>query len=301
MKLLVLGHSVADIIDFNNKKTFKPGGIFYSIIALNNFKENDDKISLVTAVDSNHYHLFKDEYEKLDEKFFIRVDRVPVVHLKIEPDKERHETYENINQNLLYNINNLNLFDGILINMITGFDITLQQLKEIRKNFNGPIYFDVHTLSRGLNNKMQRYFRTIPQFNQWASCIDMLQVNKNELGTLNEKVTDEEIIKEALSYGIKYIILTLEEKGAKVFYLEEGILKSIYEPAIKVDVKNKVGCGDVFGALFFYSYISVGKEIFEHKNINKPLKIANIAAGYAASYEDMNEFKNLKKDVIRET
>jgi len=298
MNLLIIGQSVADIIDFKGERTLKPGGIFYSIIALNNFKENQDKISLVTAVDKKHYLLFKEEYEKLNEKIFNQVGNIPRVHLKIEQEEERHEMYENINQNLTFNIKDLNLFDGILINMITGFDITLEQLKEIRKNYKGLIYFDVHTLSRGLDEKMQRNFRIIPGFKKWASNIDIIQVNKNELKTLTEKETEEEIIGEVFNYGVKYLILTLEDEGAKIFFIDDDVVKSLYEPAIKVNVKNKIGCGDVFGALFFYSYISGRKEFPEHKNISKALKAANTAAGCAASYGDMSEFKNLKKDVF---
>ncbi|MDO8549840.1 MAG: hypothetical protein Q7S39_06795, partial [Ignavibacteria bacterium] len=196
MKLLVIGQSVADIIDFNGKRTLKPGGIFYSIIALNNLKENQDKISLVTAVDKNHYLLFKEEYEKLDEKIFNYVENIPKVHLKIEQEEERHEMYENINQNLVFNNKDLNSFDGILINMVTGFDITLEQLKDIRKNYKGMIYFDVHTFSRGLDDNMQRYFRVIPDFKEWALNIDIIQVNKNELRTLTGNETEGEIIKE---------------------------------------------------------------------------------------------------------
>jgi sugar/nucleoside kinase (ribokinase family) len=292
MKLLVIGQSVADIIDYNGKRTLQPGGIFYSITTLNNLKEKQDKISLVTAVDNNYYSLFKDEYEKPDEKIFNFVDNIPTVHLKIEQHEERHEAYENINQNLTFDVKDLHLFDGILINMITGFDITLEQLKMIRKSYNGLIYFDVHTMSRGLDDKMHRYFRTIPDFKEWAMNVDFIQVNKKELFTLSENKTEDDIINEVLNYGIKYLILTLEDKGAKIFFKENQSVKFIYEPSIEIEVKNKVGCGDVFGAVFFYGYIS-----HKDKNIDKVLKTANIAAGCAASYGDINEFKNLKRDV----
>ncbi len=293
MNLLVIGNSVVDHIDFNEGKTVKPGGIFYSVIALNNFKENKDKISLITAMDNEHYFLFKDEFEKLDEKIFDYIESIPKVWLKIEMHTERHEKYENINQNLEFNFSNLNKYDGILINMITGFDITLEQLKNIRKNYNGLIYFDVHTFSRGLDENFKRRFRTIPDFKEWAANLDFIQVNEKELFTLSEKKSEEEIIKEVLDYGIKYLIITLEDKGAKIFYKEKGIIKTINEPAINIEIKNKVGCGDVFGAVFFYSYISK-----RNKNIDKAVKLANIAAGCTASYRDMNEFINLKNDVF---
>jgi predicted oxidoreductase (fatty acid repression mutant protein) len=291
MNLLVIGHSVADIIDYMGVQALKPGGIFYSISALNNFKENQDKISLITSIDEKHYFLFKDEYKKPDEKIFNRVENIPRVHLKIKNNEERQEMYENVNQNLLFNITNYNLYDGILINMVTGFDIKLEQLKHIRKNYNGLIYFDVHTFSRGLNDKMERYFRPIPHFSEWASNLDIVQVNQKELFTLSGNNEEEEIINEIFSYGIKYLVLTLESEGAKIFFNENDGLKTIYEPAIKINVKNKIGCGDVFGSVFFYSYI-------KHKNINIALKLANIAAGFVASYEDQKDFKNLKDDVF---
>jgi len=293
MKLLVIGNTVVDTIDFNGEIATKPGGIFYAVTALNNFKEKQDKISLITAVDKKYYFLFEEEYEKLDERIFENVESVPKVWLKVEKHSERHEKYENINQNLSFKIKDLNLYDGILINMITGFDINLQQLKEIRKNYKGIIYFDVHTFSRGLDEDFKRKFRVIPGFNEWAENLDIVQVNKNELLTLSEKKNEEEIIEEVLDYGIKFLNVTLEEKGAKILFKEDDIVKSIYQPAIEVDINNKIGCGDVFGAVFFYSYISQG-----FKNVVNALKLANIAAGCTASYKELNEFINLKKDVL---
>jgi sugar/nucleoside kinase (ribokinase family) len=293
MKLLVIGNTVVDTIDFNGVITTKPGGIFYTVTALNNFKEKQDKISLITAVDKKHYLLFEEEYEKLAERIFDNVESVPKVWLKVEKHSERHEKYENINQNLSFKIKDLNLYDGILINMITGFDITLQQLKEIRKNYKGTIYFDVHTFSRGLDKDFKRHFRTIPDFNEWAKNLDIIQVNKNELLTLSSKKNEEEIIEEIIDYEIKFLIVTLEEKGAKIFFKEKNAIKSIHQPAITVDINNKIGCGDVFGALFFYGYISQG-----FKNVDNALRLANIAAGCTASYKELEGFINLKKDVL---
>ena len=77
--------------------------------------------------------------------------------------------------------------------MITGFDITLDQLKEIRKNFSGLIYIDVHTLSRGLDKYYQRNFRLIPDFSEWAKCIDIIQVNELELYTLFDSKSEKDI------------------------------------------------------------------------------------------------------------
>ncbi len=177
--------------------------------------------------------------------------------------------------------------------MVTGFDISLEQLINLRKSFKGLIYFDVHTLSRGLDEDGKRSFRIIPGFDKWAKMLDIIQVNQHELLTISSKKEQMEIVKEILNYGTKYLILTMEELGARVFYLNEGEINSIYKTGIKIDVKNKIGCGDIFGAFFFYSY-------FKYRDINKSLEIANNAASLAASSMDLKEISKLKKDDSQE-
>ncbi len=291
MKYLIIGHSVLDHIHYNGKNFIKPGGIFYSALALLNFKDDDDEIFLNTYIQNDNYNLFSDVYENFDKKYMMTVERIPKVYLNVHDNKERGETYENITSKLEVRLDNLNDFDGILINMITGFDLSLEQLKQIRKNYNGTIFLDVHTLSRGLDENFQRNFRLIPQFNEWAESIDILQSNENEIKTLFNLDDELSIVKEILACGVKNFILTKGENGARIFSLQKREIISMFVPAIKVEAKNKIGCGDVFGSVFFYSYIKT-------KNIGNALKLANIAAGCSVLYDEVNKFKNLKKDVF---
>jgi len=183
MNLLVIGHSVLDFINDGNSIKQNAGGIHYTIFALNRFKSKEDEIYLCSQFDTDTYRYFQLEFEKINNSYLTKVDKIPRVHLNLYKDKERHEKYENITNNLLVDVNNLSKFDGILINMITGFDITLEQLKNIRNNFTGLIYIDVHTLSRGLDQNYKRNFRLIPEFSEWAKCLDIIQVNQKEIFT----------------------------------------------------------------------------------------------------------------------
>ena len=111
--------------------------------------------------------------------------------MNIDKLSERKETYSQISKNLTVPSNNLNRFDGILINMISGYDISLAQLEKLRNNYLGLIYFDVHTLSRGIDKNLNRIFRRIENFNKWAECINILQANESELLTLSDKKDEE--------------------------------------------------------------------------------------------------------------
>jgi len=145
MKLLVIGHAVLDFVKSGDEHKKSAGGIFYTISALNRLKTNDDEIYLCSQFDDETYSYFKSEFEKVNNKFLEKVEIIPRVHLNLQQGCERHESYENITNNLSINSLDFSSFNGILINMITGFDITLEQLKYIRNNYSGSIYIDIHT------------------------------------------------------------------------------------------------------------------------------------------------------------
>ncbi len=292
MKLLIIGHSVEDHINEEGIEKINPGGIFYTALALKNYACEDDKIFLNTAVEKDNYGLFSDVYESFEKDHIKFVNRIPKVYLTLHNFKERGETYESISQGLEINTNGLNIFDGVLINMITGFDISLDQIKNIRKAYKGLIYIDIHTLSRGLDENLKREFRKIPLFNEWAASADIIQANESELKTLSDNSSELEIAREILSFGVKYLIVTKGDSGAKIFSMNGKEIISTFKSSIKIESKNMIGCGDVFGAIFFYHYIKT-------KNINESLTIANIAAGCAASYKELKNFSELKKDVFK--
>jgi len=255
MKLLVIGHSVLDFIKSDTEQKISAGGIFYSISALNRLKLAYDEIFICSQFDDETYKYFKPEFEKVNDKFLQKVEMIPRVHLNLQKDRERHEAYENITDNLSLNFSDLISFDGILINMITGFDITLDQLRQIRNNYSGLIFIDIHTLSRGLSADYKREFRLIPDFDNWAKCLDIIQVNQHELFTLSNKKSEMDIVEDILAIGVKIISVTKGDLGAKIYYKNQNEIASYFVAAKKIINPNIIGCGDVFGASFFYSYI----------------------------------------------
>ena len=292
MKLLIIGHSVVDTIHYKEMVTKKPGGIFYSILTLNSIKNEEDEINLCTALSKKDEYLFSGLYDRVNCESVIYLDEISQVSLTLFDDKEREEKYSGLSPSLVLPGRNLNEFDGILINMITGFDISLEQIKKIRNDFNGPIYFDVHTFSRGISDDMKRYFRQIPDFREWVKNIDILQANEQELKTLSDKTNEEEIVEELFKNGVKIVIITKAEAGAKAYFKSDDKTDSFFIAAEKFKVQNSVGCGDVFGATFFYGYI-------RNKNIIKSLNAANNAAGRSTTFTNIEDYKSLKNDVLQ--
>ena len=289
MNFLVIGHSVVDKIIDKDRISVKPGGIFYTVVSFLSQIQPEDKVYLCSSIDKESELLFKYTYDKIEKDFLVYVESIPQVELVVNDIGEREETYSRINQNLTMPIEGLNYFDGILINMISGYDISLNQLKRLRKNYSGLIYFDVHTFSRGLDENGHRIFRRIADFNEWAQCIDILQTNESELLTLSDQEEEAVIVDELFSYGIKQIIITRAERGATVFFREHNSVKKVHKDSLHTNVVNKIGCGDVFGAVYFYNYI-------RNKNVILALEQANLFAGIATTYSEAKDFLNLRRD-----
>ena len=284
MKILVIGHSVEDHIHQNNAERIKPGGIYYSVLGLTKIIAADDEIHLITALQKNNKHLFSDIYNTIYKKYISWIDEIPRVQLIINDSEERTECYENVPQNLKINYSMLHGFDGILINMISGFDITLEQLQEIRKNFSGLIYLDVHTLSRGFDENRLRVFRRIENFSKWAASVDLIQVNELEAITLFNHKEELKTANEVMKQGTKCLIVTKGDGGAIVYFPRDNEIESVFMLSKKVQTLNKVGCGDIFGAVFFYSYLM-------NKNVREALMKANLAAGKSVSTQDLKELR----------
>jgi sugar/nucleoside kinase (ribokinase family) len=291
MNILVIGQTLEDHINYRETTSIKPGGIVYSVLGLKSIIDKNDRISLCSSIFEKDMRLFSPVYNDIDKSLFSYVDEIPKVYLNISDEGERGECYSLVNKNLsLGKITDFNIYDGILINMITGFDITLDQIKLIRSKFKRDIFFDVHTLARGLEKNGTRNFRVIPGFEKWAENIDILQVNEMEFSFLFELKSEKEIIEKLFNLGVKILVITNGKIGARVYYRKEDEVVSSFVASKKMVVKNNVGCGDVFGAVFFYSYIC-------ENDIGNALRLANNVAGFAVAYDNLENSEGFRNDV----
>ncbi len=297
MKILVIGHTVKDIIDTGNKIVTKPGGIFYAATGFYTLKQKGDEIFLLTNIDELSGDLFAESlfgnlYSHLNLKYSSKGEII-TVHLKTFGTKEREEIYENLGDSLSIETlpDNLNDFDGIFLSMITGFDITLKNLLLIRSKYKGIIYCDIHSLSRGIDKNNKRYFRKIPEWEKWLSNFDIIQTNEYEIKSISDKNSEKKIAEDILNAGPKILIITKGKRGVKAYKKQGDEIYSLFIPAIKINSVNNVGCGDIFGASFFYSYIS-------SQNFLDSIRYANCAAGISTTYADFIQYKQLKNDII---
>ncbi|MCF8354167.1 MAG: carbohydrate kinase family protein [Melioribacteraceae bacterium] len=291
MKILVIGHSVVDKIEDNSGIKCQPGGVFYTSLGFNQMLDKEDELYLLTAIDESSYNYFSKVYDRVNLDYSIKTEKIPEVYLRIKEDEDRYEAYCNLSDKLDVSvIDDFNQFDGIFINMISGFDISLDDLKYVRKNYNGKIHIDIHSLAKGVVVKTERKYRPVPGIEDWLKNVDIIQANENELRTISTKEIEFKAADEILLNENQILLITKGNKGNRSFIKRKDGLKSFFVKAIDIESINYVGCGDIFGSVFFYSYIR-GLNLYDSQ------KIANKAAGVITRYNSIEEFYMMREDL----
>ncbi len=141
--------------------------------------------------------------------------------------------------------------DFVLVNFISGFDMELDTLKNLREIFKGTIYMDVHSLTLGIDGEGARFERIVEGWTEWAVCADIIQMNRKEARLFAGVSTSVENVSRMIcSEGPKVCLITLGKDGVLITRsTPEGSIQTRIE-GVSVDVKDTTGCGDVFSAAY---------------------------------------------------
>jgi sugar/nucleoside kinase (ribokinase family) len=151
--------------------------------------------------------------------------------------------------------------DIVIINFISGRDITLKTLKRIRKSCCNPIYMDFHTLSLGLKKDGSRYLRRPKRWREYVKCCDYLQMNSVEFELLSSREPNHDGLKSFydsyLSDTCRALLVTFGSRGAAIVVGNCGAAEVRFDsPSRKYRDTDSTGAGDLFTAGFCAGLVS---------------------------------------------
>lgn len=149
--------------------------------------------------------------------------------------------------------------DALLVNFITGFELSLDSLARIRRMVAGPILMDVHSLTLGRRGSGERYWCRPPHWRQWLELADVVQMNADEaavLGALPRPARAAELAVlarqllalgpglAAITRGPQSVIAAARRRSGEV----EDLVMAPTPRAAPADgsAGDPTGCGDVF-------------------------------------------------------
>jgi len=137
--------------------------------------------------------------------------------------------------------------DALYINFISGYEMTLETARFLRRGFHKFLYADLHSLFFGKEPDGTRVLRPLPDAPAWSGCFDVVQLNEDEMKQLGDDPL--EVAAGALAQGCQTLVVTLAAKGA--VYFTGRPVRTARIPAEGGPILHQgdpTGCGDVFGA-----------------------------------------------------
>lgn len=189
--------------------------------------------------------------------------------------------------------------DGILVNMVSGVDIKLNDLQKVREDFNGYMHMDVHNLVMQTFPDGTRKQMPLREWREWCSMTNTLQMNESELAILTgDNVTEYETAEKILSNErVKALVVTRGLSGVSMFEMKQRSFNSEKHTELdrndlgRIESTNFVdstGCGDVFASSFFFKNAEDNL-----KDMNKALHFANRMAARNASLHGVEDLIKL--------
>jgi sugar/nucleoside kinase (ribokinase family) len=270
LKIGVIGTFILDhIYNLDGEKTESLGGLTYTLAVLANLLSDKDEIYPIAQVGSDGYDkiiTFLSNYKnvRLDGLKWNEQNNTHVT-LRYHSKESRTEILSNLLPPIEINqVMSLGQFDVILINFITGFELTLAACNAICSQKNTLIGMDYHSLTLGIDEHGKRFFKKPENWEQWLTGIDILQMNEYEAQLLSDKQNLSNFGLNLNQKGIRIVNITLGAKGSLIFV--DNKMEQISAFPVP-EAKDVTGCGDAFMSGFIKEYL----------NSNNPINAAHYA------------------------
>lgn len=304
-KITVIGTTNKDTIIFpSGKRTESFGGILYNLCALSGLGGQSAEIYPVCNLGYDVYDQVKRILKDYDG---VRLDGINKVveknnhaYLVIDRENRREETLRNRVPRLTFSqVKPFLDSDIILVNFISGFDISLSALRRIRETTDAPIFMDVHSLTLGVHKDGKRHHRNPRSWREYLKQAELVQANLAELSVLSGRAFgSQKEIDEFGSYilglGPRALIITMGGDGALMAYKTKRACSIRKAAGAKVrGFKDATGCGDVFSAGFIICYLQTG-------SLDRSLHFANQVAAEKCKISGVEGLdKLLRKSAVK--
>ncbi|HLF15084.1 MAG TPA: carbohydrate kinase family protein [Bacteroidota bacterium] len=266
MTITVIGHLCLDEIHHGDGRiTGSYGGIYFTVAALSGLLPPGDTVRPVFGVGREDHQQFLEALDALPNVdtsgIYKMLGPTNRVSLHYHAGPERIEVSRDISDPVPWKkIQPALDADLVLVNMISGYDITLETLDEIRmktRDRNIPVFFDLHSLTLGVRENFERFRRPVEAWRRWLFMLHTVQMNEAEAAALAPGGYDEQnLVRQALALNTKALCITRGSGGCTVYVNEKKHTVRRDVPGVPAGgAVDPTGCGDVFGAAYCAHYV----------------------------------------------
>ena len=285
MRIGILGQPCIDSLVYPGGRSKRAlGGVLYSYVAMERLMRERGSaqysfvpLTWLSNPDREYLETLLGKLQYMDRAAGLwttdlQTNRVQLVYDK-KGDREEHcphilpqLTAEQFTPSLLDSL------DGLFVNMISGFDISIDTLERaLKESTKRPfVHLDVHALILGVLSEageggygLGRESHGVLEWRRWLAVADSVQMNENEVRWLAdpELHTEEELLRaiERMEPHLRprHVILTRASRGASLYLFDSG--EAHHVPVPEITAIETTGSGDVFGSAYLFSILQ-GKQ-----------------------------------------
>ncbi len=295
MKLTVIGHICIDVFhkaDGTEERAL--GGIYHSVAAMANLASDRDTIFPVFGVskkDEEQIRTALTKYKNIDlSGLFSFEGETNTVHYYDDSPNERSlDIAKPIPFRQIKPFLNV---DGVYVNMISGKDIVIDTLDEIRLEIRSKkvsLHLDMHSLTLTVNPDGTRVHKEMADWRRWCFMTDSVQMNDEEAREMSvEGFSDELLAKQMIPLMVKAFIITRGAKGATLYQEQHKVLTALQmTEELDTEPVSTLGSGDIFGISFLYFYL-------KKKNYVDAAQLAQRTASHSTKFNLSEKHRELK-------
>ncbi|UCF64347.1 MAG: hypothetical protein JSW33_00545 [bacterium] len=293
MKIAIIGTINKDLIlPFQGSSIQSFGGIYYTISALSTLAPQGVTLIPISFVG-----------EEIHPKLSALLEGFPSVEKQglqtlaqkhhevileyVSPEERTEKALFNFPSLEWKQIKKIKNADFYMVNMITGWDLSLNAFQKLSKKYFNKLYLDVHFLVMGINKLGKRFPQRPDNIEKWLRGARFIQMNEREFNIVNDKNLHESDFFREYMRPEQILIITLANKGVKIVFEKNSMVRNKNFSAYTVNrIEDVTGCGDVFGAAFVYEYL-------KKQDLYAAVNFANKAAAANCMLKGTNEFELL--------
>lgn len=289
MKIVVIGTVNKDLIlPFQGGAIQSFGGIYYTISALSQLTNPEVEIVPVSFIGSDVYQHFKAllrNFNNIKPDGLIPIDQKnhEVILEYVAPEERTEKALFNFPSLEWKHIKKNTNADLYIINMITGWDVSLKAFLKLSRKYFNKIYLDVHFLVMGIDKLGKRMPRCPEDIHRWIRGARFVQMNQREFSILNPENLNETSFFEKYMKPEQVLFVTRAGEGVRTVFQKNGMIRNKHFPGYRVEeIVDVTGCGDVFGASFVWQYL-------QSRDLYKSIDYANRTAAANCMLRGTNE------------